>query len=700
MRLPVFAVFFALCGSASASTAEPDEAVLRAEAERVAVMRRAKDSVLAIFAANGQGGGSGVVISADGYALTNFHVAKPCGNAMQCGMADGRVYDAVIVGLDPTGDVALVKLFGREDFPHAELADSDQVRTGDACFAMGNPFLFATDFQPTVTYGIVSGMHRYQYPSDTLLEYTDCIQTDASINPGNSGGPLFDAQGRLIGINGRGSFEKRGRVNVGVAYAITINQIKNFLGHLYGGRIVDHATLGAVVSTDEQGRVVVSDILERSDAYRRGLRYADEIVSFGGRPITTPNGFKNVLGIFPKGWRVPLSYRHDGKRFDILVRLQGVHGKEELLEKTEGGPKNIPMPIPKPGEKPKPNERPKPGEKPKPIPPPTPDKEPTSAAAAEAVAEAQPEMKRGEVKRGAEKPPLPLGEGRGGGASDRPSNLGRHTGTANALTLTLSQRERGPSATSQPISSQPISSQPTSDGKPKSQKKPKIDPRIKLPRAEAPMPAVCKQHFEAKRGYANYYFNKLHRDRVMKAWTGQCDLKGLDGTWTLAGELTSGGKFRFQFTDHGAVLKLPNSEIRWEAAGQFGSSLAPPQSGGLMPALYVWRHLAVQGPEKFDEAYYLGTAPLAGQQGLVDVLVGLYRGVECQFMFDPVAGHLLAMEMYTEEDADPCEVYFSEYRKVDGRVLPGRMEVRVGDDPYAAFKLLDFYFGKAAEKED
>ena len=75
---------------------------------------------------------------------------------------------------------------------------------------MGNPFLLATDFQPTATYGIVSATHRYQPPAATLLEYTDCIQTDASINPGNSGGPLFDMEGRLVGINGRCSFEKRG----------------------------------------------------------------------------------------------------------------------------------------------------------------------------------------------------------------------------------------------------------------------------------------------------------------------------------------------------------------------------------------------------------------------------------------------------------------------------------------------------------
>ena len=278
-----------------------DPAVLQAEAERIAVMEKAKPPVLAIFSPTGAGGGAGVVISPDGYALTNFHVAYPSGSFMKCGMADGRVYDAVIVGIDPTGDVAVIKLFGRDDFPSAEMGDSDRAQVGDPVFAMGNPFLLATDFRPTVTYGILSGVHRYQFPSGTLLEYTDCLQTDASINPGNSGGPLFDAQGRLIGINGRVSIEKRGRVNVGVGYAISINQIKNFLGHLRSGRIVDHATLGATVAFDEDRRVVVTDILDHSDAYRRGLRYGDEIISFAGRPIDSPNAFKNVLGIFPKG---------------------------------------------------------------------------------------------------------------------------------------------------------------------------------------------------------------------------------------------------------------------------------------------------------------------------------------------------------------------------------------------------------------
>ena len=92
------------------------------------------------------------------------------------------------------------KMLGRDDFPFAELGDSDTVQPGDWAYAMGNPFLLATDFTPTVTFGMISGVHRYQYPAGTFLEYTDCIQIDTSINPGNSGGPLYNMKGELIGI--------------------------------------------------------------------------------------------------------------------------------------------------------------------------------------------------------------------------------------------------------------------------------------------------------------------------------------------------------------------------------------------------------------------------------------------------------------------------------------------------------------------
>jgi serine protease Do len=346
------AVTLLLCGTAPAWSVDP--AVLEAERQRIETVARVAPTVVAIFTASGDGGGSGVLISPDGYALSNFHVTSGAGPFMKCGLNDGKLYDAVLVGIDPTGDVALIKLLGRDDFPAAVLGDSDQVRVGERVFAMGNPFLLATDFQPTLTFGMVSGVHRYQYPAGTILEYADCIQTDASINPGNSGGPLFNARGELIGINGRGSFEKRGRVNVGAGYAISINQIKHFLDHLRSGRIVDHATLGAVARTGYDRAVIVDRILENSSAYRRGLREGDEIVSFAGRPIGSVNQFKNVLGIYPDGWKVPLVYRRQGQKHEIVVELRRLHRASEFLEK----PRAPQPPRPQPREKDKDQDRP------------------------------------------------------------------------------------------------------------------------------------------------------------------------------------------------------------------------------------------------------------------------------------------------------------------------------------------------------
>ena len=330
------------------SAADPiklDAALEQVENSRIESVARAVPSAVSVFVPGGGGGGSGVMISPDGYALTNFHVTSPAGSFMRCGMSDGNVYDAVIVGIDPVGDLAMIRLLGRSDFPAAELGDSRAAEAGDWCMVIGNPFLLATNLKPTVTYGILSGVGRYQYPSGTLLEYGDCLQTDASVNPGNSGGPIYDAQGRLLGIVGRCSFEKRGRVNVGVGYAISINQAKNFLGYLRSGRIVDHATLGATVSTEPDGGVVVSNILESSDAYRRGLRYGSEILEIDGRVVQTANDLQNVMATLPNGWRVKMSYRSEGKTTDTLVRLMGVHLEDELLKKMAGA---LPPPPPRP----------------------------------------------------------------------------------------------------------------------------------------------------------------------------------------------------------------------------------------------------------------------------------------------------------------------------------------------------------------
>jgi S1-C subfamily serine protease len=582
------AVLFSLIALvAAAARADVPAPVLKAESERIAVIGRARTSVLAVFPPDGSGGGSGVVITPDGYALTNFHVARPCGNAMKCGMSDGKLYDAVVVGLDPTGDVALIKLFGRNDFPTATLGDSDHTRPGDWALVMGNPFGLATDFQPTVTFGIISGVHRYQYPAGTLLEYADCVQTDASINPGNSGGPLFDAQGRLIGINGRGSFEKRGRVNVGVGWAVSINQIKNFLGQLHSGRIVDHATLGATVAADGEGRVVVSEILETSDAARRGLRYGDEIVSFAGRPIDTVNAFKNALGILPKGWRVPLSYRRDGQRHDVVVRLAGLHSPRELVEKAMGRPPVMPGPKPEPQEKPR------------------------------------------------KTLPIPL-----------------------------------------PPGLKPKPEQPKHE-------MPAPDPEHSETPAPKAMPEVVKQHFAERRGYANYYYNRLHRDRVLATWRARS--APMSGDWTIAAQASNGTDVTLDVWAAG--VKLTAGSKQWASgADRSAENLDPPASGGLLLALAMWRRLAVDGPAGFDDVTYQGTAPLPGRAAQLDVLIAEGSGVETRFYFDPQQGHLVALEMFPTEDVDPCEIYFGG-SQVDGRWQPQVLEVRFGNDVFETFQV-------------
>ncbi len=328
--------------------------VLEKEQARIAVIEKATPAVVAIFPPDGRGGGSGVLISPDGITLTNYHVVEGAGPFLKCGLSDGNVYDAVLMGIDPTGDVAIIRMLGRDDFPFAPLGDSDTVKVGDWAFAMGNPFLLADDFVPTLTFGMVSGIQRYQYPAGTFLEYTDCIQVDTSINPGNSGGPLFNVNGEVVGINGRISVEKRGRVNAGAGYAISINQIKNFSDHLQSGRVVDHATLGATVRTDEFSNVIVETVIPTCSAFFHGLRAGDEIVSFGGRPVGSVNQFKNVLGIYPKGWKIPLVYRRDGERYEIYPRLEPLHSVGELIEfasapapaeEPEDKPENVP-PIP------------------------------------------------------------------------------------------------------------------------------------------------------------------------------------------------------------------------------------------------------------------------------------------------------------------------------------------------------------------
>jgi hypothetical protein len=217
--------------------------------------------------------------------------------------------------------------------------------------------------------------------------------------------------------------------------------------------------------------------------------------------------------------------------------------------------------------------------------------------------------------------------------------------------------------------------------------------------AEQALPDIVKKHFEEKRGYANYFFNRQEQERLWKAWNSRSRLEKQNGPWLISGESSGGGNYQFTLSDDGISLKLPSSELKWTPGDELNAALMPSGSGGMFPALYLWRRLAVEGFPRFGDVYYLGSAPLVNHNGLADVIVGSHKGVECRFYFDSLEGRLLALEMFPDIESDPCEIDFSQYHDLGGRDLPGRIEVRYGDETFGVFSIHDFRVEKN-EKAD
>ncbi len=303
-----------LLALAPAASAQADPALDRARAverDLVALIDRVSQAFVVI------GGGSGVIVSPEGDVLTNDHVAgsRDVGQMWTVMRPGGKLEQAKMIGKDPRGDIALLRLQGPGPYPYVEMADSDGVVAGDTVIALGNPFGFSKDGSPHATVGVISAVHRFQGG------YSDAIQTDTAINPGNSGGPLLDLQGRLIGINGRIAVRFGTRANTGVGYAIPTNQIRLFLPHFREKGVVHHGTVSGLVLRDTptggEG-ALVERVAPTSAAHERGLRPGDVIVEADGRAVHNPQRFAGIVGTFPAGESVTVVAR----RGDDTVRVE------------------------------------------------------------------------------------------------------------------------------------------------------------------------------------------------------------------------------------------------------------------------------------------------------------------------------------------------------------------------------------------
>jgi len=269
-----------------------------------------------------RGLGSGVVVSNDGYLLTNHHVIDNATD-IRVEFADGRTFTAKLVGSDQASDLALLKIEAANLHTLA-LGDSDAVQVGDIVLAVGNPL----GIGQTVTSGIVSAKGRSTGVGDG--SYEDFLQTDAPINQGNSGGALVNTKGELIGINSQILSVSEG--NIGIGFAIPANMARHVMDELRTEGRVRRAQLGVTVQpvtsdmaaslglSDARG-AIVSSIESGSAAERAGVKRGDVIVSFNGQPVTDYNALRNRVADAKPGSDASVGIMRDGSEKKLTVKL-------------------------------------------------------------------------------------------------------------------------------------------------------------------------------------------------------------------------------------------------------------------------------------------------------------------------------------------------------------------------------------------
>ncbi|HEU5299936.1 MAG TPA: trypsin-like peptidase domain-containing protein [bacterium] len=268
-----------------------------------------------------QGAGSGVIVSSDGYILTNNHVVE---NAQQIKVTllSGKSYTGKVVGTDRFSDLAVIKVDAPESLPAAQLGRSSALRVGQMAVAVGNPF----GLGHTVTVGVISALNRSIQVPNLVIE--NLVQTDAAINPGNSGGALADSSGAVIGINTAIVQQAQG-----IGFAIPIDTaraimdqlisrgrvVRPYVGIVWGGDV--DANIARQYNLPVERGIIVREVDQNGPAARAGIRAGDIVISVDGKPVSNWNDFIRELFARRPGQRVRIEIARDGSRRTVDVTL-------------------------------------------------------------------------------------------------------------------------------------------------------------------------------------------------------------------------------------------------------------------------------------------------------------------------------------------------------------------------------------------
>jgi len=284
------------------------------------------------------GSGSGVIITEDGYIVTNNHVIDRA-SKISVTLNDKRTYEATVVGTDPTTDLALLQITEKQ-LPFIKFGNSDAVKVGEWVLAVGNPF----NLTSTVTAGIVSAKGRSLHILGGGTSIESFIQTDAAVNPGNSGGALVNTQGELIGINA--AIASNTGSYAGYSFAIPVSIVKKVvvdiieLGDVHraylGVSIRDiNAELASQISLSDMKGVYVENLIQGGAAEKSGIRSGDVILNIGGNPVNNVPELREIVARFRPGDEVAMLVRRDGKEKELKLTLLNAEGESRIAKPAE-----------------------------------------------------------------------------------------------------------------------------------------------------------------------------------------------------------------------------------------------------------------------------------------------------------------------------------------------------------------------------